>query len=230
MNDDRSKHLATTAINTDGYDDDSETERINGPFVKFLDGEWTIGGMPLEDPYQPIALAVAHTLTRWRDQSVIDEIADKPLPDLDALNAAIPKGEWELDMDGKPRPPWSSTLKIFFFDTATGERAIYATATIGGNIAVSEIADKVRMMRRLRGSSVYPVVKLKSKPMKTKFRQRPRPFFEVQRWITLGGGEQTLPAPPTPRLPPAHDETTSGLGGIVEEPSTREEINDDIPL
>jgi hypothetical protein len=141
MNDD---HLATSTINTDGYYDSDQEKQINGPFVKFLDGEWTIGGMPIDDPYRPIALDVAHTYTRWQNQSVIDEIADKPLPDLDELNAAIPKEEWELDMDGKPRPPWSNTFKIFFLDTATGERSIYATSTIGGKIAWGRLVDKTR--------------------------------------------------------------------------------------
>ena len=216
MNDDRSKHLATTAINTDGYDDDSETERINGPFVKFLDGEWTIGGMPIDDPYRPIALAVAHTYTRWRDQSVIDEIADKPLPDLEELNAAIPKEEWELDMDGKPRPPWSNTFKIFFLDTATGERSIYATNTIGGKIAWGRLLDKVKWIRRLRGENVFPRVELDVAPMKTRFGMKKRPDFKILEWVDLNSGTP-LPAADAPQLQK------------VEEPTVAEDLNDEIP-
>jgi hypothetical protein len=213
MNDD---HLATSTINTDGYYDSDQEKQINGPFVKFLDGEWTIGGMPIDDPYRPIALDVAHTYTRWQNQSVIDEIADKPLPDLDELNAAIPKEEWELDMDGKPRPPWSNTFKIFFLDTATGERSIYATSTIGGKIAWGRLVDKTQWMRRLRGENVVARVELDVAPMKTRFGMKKRPDFKILEWVDLNSGTP-LPAADAPQLQK------------VEEPTVAEDLNDEIP-
>jgi hypothetical protein len=216
MNDHRSKQLATSTVKTDGYDGSDQEEQVNGPFVKFLDGEWTIGGMPIDDNYRPIAIAVAHTYTRWQNRSVIDEIADKPLPDLDELNAAIPKEEWELDMDGKPRPPWSSTFKIFFLDPTTGERSIYATSTIGGKIAWGRLVDKVKWIRRLRGENVLPRVALDVAPMKTRFGMKKRPEFKFLEWVDLNTGTP-LPAAGAPQLQK------------VEEPTVVEDLDDEIP-
>jgi hypothetical protein len=213
----QSKHLTAIVNNTDGYEDANQEERVNGPFLKFVDGEWSIGGIPIDDrTYRPLALAVAHTATRWRDQSVVDEIVDKPLPDLDELNAAIPKEEWELNMDGQPRAPWSDTFKIYFLDTATGERAIYATSTIGGKIAWGRLVDKTQWMRRLRGENVVARVELGTAPMKTRFGMKKRPDFKILEWVDLNSGTP-LPATDAPQLQK------------VEEPTVAEDLNDEIP-
>ena len=47
------------------------------------------------------------------------------LTDPDALNAAIPMTEWELDLDGKPRPPWELIYAIYMIDLATGATYTY---------------------------------------------------------------------------------------------------------
>ncbi len=211
---DQSKHLST--INGDGYDDTNQDERITGPFLKYVEGEWTVGGLPANSACQLVAIAVAHTLQRWRDQSVVDEIADKPLPDLDELNAAIPKSEWELGLDGQPRPPWSDTYKIFFLDLSTGERSIYAASSIGARIAWGRLVDKVKWIRRIRTCNVVPRVELGSTPMKTRYGVKKRPDFRVIEWLDLSSGTP-LPASDTPQL------------RKVEEPTVAEDINDEIP-
>src|SRR5262249_60136926 len=42
----------------------------------------------------------------WENQTVVDEIIDKPLPDLNELNGSIPQAQWEAGLDGHPRPPY----------------------------------------------------------------------------------------------------------------------------
>jgi hypothetical protein len=63
------------------------------------------GVQPVEGPY--LLWAMEQGYQRWKDQTVVDEIVDKPLPDLEQLNGAIPKSEWEPGLDGHPRPPYS---------------------------------------------------------------------------------------------------------------------------
>ena len=40
-------------------------------------------------------------------------ISDKPLPDPEELNAAIPINEWEIGIDGKPRKPWEHIVVVY---------------------------------------------------------------------------------------------------------------------
>jgi hypothetical protein len=163
------------------------------------------------------------------------------MPDIGELNAACPKSEWGVDLNKNPCGPWQNSTVLYLIDLSSMEKFTFPTSTIGGSIAVREIVDKTKTMRRFRGGNVYPVVRLRSKVMKTKFGKRPRPHFEVQRWITLGGGgsEGRAVPPPAPSIsasPTTPDAGTrnahasGGGGGIVEEPSLREELNDDIPF
>jgi hypothetical protein len=49
----------------------------------------------------------------------------------------------------------------------------------------------LKFLQRLRGGNALPVVKLESKPMKTKFGTKQRPEFTVVEWREIGanGGE-----------------------------------------
>jgi hypothetical protein len=56
------------------------------------------GVRPVEGPY--LLWGMDQGYQRWKDQAVIDEIIEKPLPDLEQLNEAIPKS-------------WSSASAVF---------------------------------------------------------------------------------------------------------------------
>src|SRR3954451_5228043 len=62
------------------------------------------GVQPVEGPY--LLWAMEEGYQRWKDQTVVDEVIEKPLPDLEQLNGAIPISEWEPGRDS-PRPPYS---------------------------------------------------------------------------------------------------------------------------
>jgi hypothetical protein len=117
-------------------------------------------------PSPMLAVKVDEILRRWKDDRPTD-LATKPLPDPDQLNAAIPVSEWEEGPDGRPRPPWAHYVVVYLVNPATATKYIYTAATVGGHIAVEQLKENVLTMRMLRGARVMPLVALSSKPMKT---------------------------------------------------------------
>ena len=59
-------------------------------------------GLPIP-PAPKLVLGMRTILRRWVDKKPID-IAEHPLPDVDALNAAIPK-PWPTGLNGQEEPP-----------------------------------------------------------------------------------------------------------------------------
>ena len=104
------------------------------------------------------------------------------------------------------------------------DRFTYVTGTVGGNMAVGDLSDKIKTMRRLRGEQVYPVVTLADTHMKTRFGGRQRPHFKIARWVQLGGNGTALPAPPAPQA----SQAPLLAGRSVKEPDLKEELNDEI--
>ena len=75
------------------------------------------------------------------------------------------------------------------------DRYTFPTGTVGGQIAVRELVDKTKWMRKLRGANVYPVTTLSDTFMPTRFGGRQRPHFEIKRWISFGPDEKALSDP-----------------------------------
>ena len=109
-------------------------------------------------------------------------IRDKPLPDPDDLNAAIPVGEWEVGLDGQRRAPWAATVVVYFIDPLMGSFYTFVSSTTGGRIAVDHLKESVSGMRMLRGDRVLPLITLGERPMKTRFGVKSRPHFEIVSW------------------------------------------------
>jgi hypothetical protein len=145
-------------------------------------------------------------------------------PDINKLNAGVPQSEWEEGPDGRPRGPWQSQHITYLLDPATMGKYTFATGTIGGAICVRDLVDRTQWMRRFRGTNVYPVVKLTSVHMNTRFGGRQRPRFNIAKWITLDDAGNALPAPDLPKL--------SDHQGAkeVKPPSPAEDLADEIPF
>jgi hypothetical protein len=210
-------------ITTDGYDDVNTSDNlIQGAILKCVDGFWSSkDGTIIPPKAQMIALATLECLQHWQDQQPIETITKKPgkpLPDVDELNAAIPKKTWEKDLNGEPKAPWSKAWGVYLLDPKDASIYTYINSTVGAEIAVSRLKNRVHWMRALRGDKVVPVVELSSKPMKTKHGTKQRPEFTVVEWRELDA--LTSPAP-TPAI--------EHMGTPVTEPSLKEEMNDEIP-
>jgi hypothetical protein len=186
----------------DGFNGSLSSDRtIKGVQLAWNDSlHWrTRDGM--KAPEQLLVIAIDAILQRWKE-GLPQVIRDKPLPDPDDLNAAIPVAEWEIGIDGQKRPPWASTSVVYFIDPATGSFYTFVSSTTGGRIAVELLNESVSGMRTLRGGRVLPIITLGERPMKTKFGAKTRPHFEIVDWREAGapvpGGEA-----PKAALPPA---------------------------
>jgi hypothetical protein len=116
-------------------------------------------------------------------------------------------------------------------DVETGEVSTFSTNTVGGDIAVGELADQVAFMRRVRPDAI-PVIALESKDMPTKFGgTKPRPYFKILGWRGRSETDTSAGALPAPRstVQLQRDNYEAPPWVRVEKPSLTEELNDDLP-
>ena len=197
-------------------------------------------------PEQLLVVGVDNILQRWQG-GLPQVIRDKPLPDPDDLNAAIPVAEWETGIDGQKRPPWADTAVVYFIDPLTGGFYTFVSSTTGGRIAVDHLKESVAGMRMLRGDRVLPLIELGERPMKTRFGVKSRPHFEIGDWKELTGpaleeapaqlaqpvakpvAQPAVQSQPVVKPAPVTKTARRGLRGV--KPVTLgEAVNDEIPI
>jgi hypothetical protein len=185
------------AIGDDGFHGSLNSSRSNN-YLKWTAAEHWIDRDGITPPSPLLVFAVDEALRMWKaNRPTI--IRDKPLPDLEQLNAAIPQSEWEHGKDG-PRKPWEHIVIVRLVNFGTGEIYKYEAATIGAHIAYDVLKEQVITMRALRGTRVMPVVNLGERPMKTVHGLGRRPHFEIVGWKTPGDSSEAVPAKPAPQL------------------------------
>jgi hypothetical protein len=211
---------------SDGVGDDADRV-IQGSILRCVDGHWTdTDGSAVPPETKLLVLTTAMALQLWKDKLPVKTIIKKPgepLPDLEELNDKIPKKQWELGLDKKPRPPWVRQHIVYLLNPIDASLYTYINNTVGASIAVDRLKTKVMWMRSLRGANVVPVVKLDSKLMKTKLGQKLRPEFTILEWQVFGSADG-----PTPAARVAQQPAGAGLQSI-EPPTLKEELDDDIP-
>jgi hypothetical protein len=128
----------------------------------------------------------------------------------------VDQKDWSLDLNGKPQHPWKLTYYLYLLDCETGEVATFWSNTTGGRIALGQLTDQVKFMRRVRPGAI-PVVALESKDMPTQFGStKPRPHFKICGWKTSDSTEQRLLTGETPLVE-------------VEAPPLAEQLDDELP-
>jgi hypothetical protein len=220
---------------SDGFDDWAGNDRlIQGEHIKFdatdTGNHWKYrDGSPVA-PRRWLVTGIAEVLQRWKNKKPIGLIIKQPgksLPDIEELNAAIDRSEWETGLDGKPRPPWQHQRAVYMLDPDSAEQATFISATVGGRIGFDELKGSVLRMRQLRGQRVAPFVELKRKTFPTDFGPKPRPWLKPVDWIEIGNGAAQIAGPQQPLI--EHQPTEQKLKK-VDEPSIKEELADDIPF
>jgi hypothetical protein len=189
----------------------SHDKLVRGTLLTWNDAKHWRDRDGLKSPKQLLVTGVNTALQKWR-KGKPEVILDKPLPDPDDLNSAIPLSEWEKGVDGQPRKPWAHVVIVYGVDIAVGAPYTFISATTGAHIAFDHLMDAVHGMRMLRGDSVLPVVELGERPMKTKFGDKSRPSFDIVNWkepIGSAALEETEPEPQQGVLPQAQAETTT---------------------
>ena len=185
--------------NDDGFHGSpGSTRPPDGSYLRWNESEGWQDRDGVKPPSELLAHGVDEFLQRWKG-GMPEKITDKPLPDPDALNSAIPVQEWEAGVDGRPRPPWAHTVAARLVSPATGSFFTFSSSTVGAHIAIDQLKESVIGMRMMRGVPVMPRVTLSSRPMKAKFGIKTRPHFDVIGWETAGDSG-ALPAKPTPQV------------------------------
>jgi hypothetical protein len=172
------------------------------------------GVKPALGPYYVVDLARGYQ--HWKNQTLIDEIVeqpDNPLPDLNELNAAIPRSEWELGLNGQPREPWQLAYAIVLFSPDRGEFFTLLNSTVGMKILWENFQERWEVMKALRGIDVLALVELSTRPFKTsQWGFKPRPNLNVLGWHRAEGkANEILFKPSQPQLSLPADNTTAQL-------------------
>jgi hypothetical protein len=241
------RQIATKAENViDGFEgwedrfegDEQQTSGgkvIQGTLTKFTnEAEWlTKDGAEMAPDRELIVVDIVRVANRWKDQLPVETIILEPgqkFPDIQKLNEKIPQSEWEKGPEGQPKGPWQKQQIVYLLDPLTLDRYCWPTSTAGGDIAIRELVDKVKWMRKFRGGQVSPVVTLSDIFMNTRFGGRQRPHFIIKRWISLGADEKLLPAPTSPASEAEAPKAEPLPGaGTVEEPTLSEQMGDEMP-
>jgi hypothetical protein len=153
-------------------------------------------------PIPEMVLVIGYTtvLRRWKNHKP-EYKTEHPLDDPEILNNAIPIGEWELGLDGKPTPPWKLTYVVYFVDFKTGALFTYAHDTYGALLCYNALEEQIAVYRMLRGEQVWPIVRLEKRQWRsTTYGMQMRPHFRPVDWRATGN-PLAAPQSPTPQLP-----------------------------
>jgi hypothetical protein len=217
-----------------GYDDRIEGDDrpvgggvIQGTLIKFTnESTWVTGdGDELSSKLELAAADLQRFVQKWINQKPVETIFVPPgekFPDITEMNAKAPKSEWRENFNGEMVGPYQAQTALYLVNPTTLDKYTYPTSTVGGAIAIRELCDKVKWMRRHRPGA-NAVVTLSDVHMNTRFGGRQRPHFNIVRWIGL---DDKSALPPTGKPP------GGGAAAImheIKEPTLREELADDLP-
>jgi len=218
----------------DGFDDSDNNDRLlQGTRAACVDGEWSRASDGTEIPPDKLflVLATAEGIQLWQDGQLVKEIikkANQPLPDLEELNATIPKDTWEDGING-PRPPYTHVWAVYLLDLDDGSVWTHLNSTNGAARATRELKSRVKWKRQLLGGRrVNPIVTL-GKQLVSKTYKKLGPNFIIVDWRDLD------PQPTAPRQLEDHTEKkpfndpVADIGRPVVEPTLEEMLNDKIP-
>lgn len=134
---------------------------IKGTLVKFSnEAAWITGdGDEMPNDLELVVVDIARIVQKWADQKPIETLVLGPgekFPDIEQMNEETPRDEWVEGPDGKERGPWQRQHVAYLLNIDTMDRYSWPTGTTGGAIAIRELVDKTRWMRRYRGEGAFP--------------------------------------------------------------------------
>ena len=118
-------------------------------------------GEVIDPSREMIVLGLKKVVQKFVAQKLVDTIVvpdNEKMPDVAAMNEAAPREEWGTDLNGNPVGPYVRVLVLKMLDANTMDRFAFVTSSVGGSIAVGDLSDKTKVMRRLNGPNVAPVV------------------------------------------------------------------------
>ena len=94
----------------------------HGELIQYKDRQHLLqDGTAIPPDRQFLVIGMAEVIQFWqggRPDSSKDIVKQpgKEFPDVAALNDQVPKNQWELNLNGEPRPPWSLAYAVYLFD------------------------------------------------------------------------------------------------------------------
>src|SRR5262249_44332605 len=173
---------------------------LQGPLIKFNNGSWTRhDGKQLQCESSWLAIATTRALQRFVDgnpETILKQHPDDDLPDPHELNAAIPREQWPIGLDGRPQPPWSLQFVVYLLEIRDAMVVTFSNNAKGSAVAVTELERCIRWKRALHGGQeIYPLTRLADAPWKTGFGMRRRPDFPILSWHQFVDGQLRVVEP-----------------------------------
>jgi hypothetical protein len=197
-------------------------QAIHGQRIAFQDQKWFLNEILIPADQEFLVLGIKKVVQRWEGNKPVDPIVEQPgkdLPDVAALNSAIPEEQWPLGPDNQPRAPWSLAYAVYLLRLPGAQICTSINGTGGQRVAAVALRDAIEWMAALKQEFVWPVVTLGAQLYSKRFKKY-RPDYAIVRWCRFGGDGLTE----------VKQLTAGDVGEKVEKPTLAEEMNDAIPF
>ena len=232
-------------VDLDGFNDftneveGAEDERVNtsarviqGTKLKYIDPRWQIDGRDVTGMLLTL-VGTRNVVNKWGPDGkpLVTNILPpgEKFPDFKKLNAEEPQSAWRM-VFGKLQGPWQGQHCLYFIDDNYNPFTWPSPiTTIGSSIAVEEIVDHIKRVRRYRDPDACVLVELSRKHFPNKYKpDRERPFLQVKQLVKLAPGRMSqLPEADEP-LPALSQRGALADAQTVEPITLAEEMNDTI--
>jgi hypothetical protein len=191
---------------TEGAEEQFSERIIIGDHWKFTnEADWKDQNDTVLNGREVVAVGVKRVVQEWSTENLplSTRVLEpgEPFPDIKKMNEEADKSRWREGPSGQLVGPYQAQHVLYLFDPDRAERYTYPTATVGGHRAISDLVDKINLVRRIRGPNVFTKVRLSKTFMPTRYGGRMRPDLPIVGYFRFEGeGEGALPACETPKL------------------------------
>ena len=162
--------------------DDPNVRLIQDEVLKFTDGRWSSrSGIVFQHGTVMLAAFTANAVQHFEFdgpvmKDTVVKMSSKELPDIEELNAKIPREEWDTDRFGNTNPPWRHQYIVYLEDPQTASLYTYINSTDGAEIAVGKLEGQLKRMTWLCGKRLGAVVELHEQLVSKQYKKWARAF------------------------------------------------------
>jgi len=172
--------------------------------LKFNSGDYkTTAGETITPDRKFYVFDLVKVVQKFVNKKLVDSFpvsGHEVLPDIiKKLNAEAPPQEWSVNpYNQKSEGPWTYTLALKLLDEEFN-KFCFITKSAGGGIAIGDLVDKIRLIKRIKGRNTTVMV-VCEQGVRFKSNYNPagvlRPSFRVVAHVRLAGDvENALPPP-----------------------------------
>jgi hypothetical protein len=214
---------------------------IQGERIAFSkQGIWVSADkQPLPSNLQLLVADVIRVVQKWGSDGMPAEEPrilgpDEKWPDVEAMNEACPKNEWRMHFN-QLIGPYRKQKIVYLWDPNSMKKYTWPTSSNSGMACVTDLAEKVQMMRQFKKVKAYPIVALSSLLWSKRY-NTPGPALALQSSVRKDEGGALLPIATAPAAltnskPQTVEDTLDQFIGLkqVDPPTAKEATDDEIP-